>query len=143
MNPNKVKVKGSSACKCCEGTGKAFNAIDAEWAECLYCGGSGLKRGQSVTTQPETDAEATAPRLPMNELAIATKSFEALVDAAWQVLDDMGKDGLSCCGASKAQLRVAFEPFMQAAIKDDPSLADGWAPEYTFEEAAALLKEIG
>jgi hypothetical protein len=53
-----VKVKGSSACECCEGTGKAFNAIDAEWAECLYCGGSGLKRGQSATTQPKTDAEA-------------------------------------------------------------------------------------
>jgi hypothetical protein len=70
------------------------------------------------------------------------ESVEKLATAVWQVLDDMGKDGQSCCLGAKAQLRVAFEPFMQAGISADPSLADGWPPDYTFEEAAALLKEI-
>ncbi len=72
-----------------------------------------------------------------------TKAIEDLATAVWQVLDDMGKDGRSCCAGAKAQLRVAFEPFMQAGISADPSLAVGWAPDYTFEEAATLLKEIG
>ncbi len=35
----------------------------------------------------------------------------ALVAAACQILDDMGVNGLSTCEATKAQLRVAFEPF--------------------------------
>jgi hypothetical protein len=34
-----------------------------------------------------------------------------LVEAVWQVLDDMGADGRSCCGAANAQLRNAYEPF--------------------------------
>ena len=46
MNPNKVKIQGALACECCEGTGMAFNAIDAEWSKCLYCCGSGRKREQ-------------------------------------------------------------------------------------------------
>ena len=74
--------------------------------------------------------------------APSREEVEFLATAVWQVLDDMGNDGLSCCGAAKAQLRVAFEPFVQSAIKDDPSLIDGWAPDYTFEEAAALIKEL-
>jgi hypothetical protein len=35
-----------------------------------------------------------------------------LADAMWQLLDDMGKDGLSVCLAAKAQARVAYEPFI-------------------------------
>ena len=35
----------------------------------------------------------------------------ALVDAMWQLLDDMGRDGLCVCPAAKAQARIAFEPF--------------------------------
>ena len=35
-----------------------------------------------------------------------------VVNAAYQVMDDMGKDGLSCCGLAKAKLRVALDPFI-------------------------------
>lgn len=35
-----------------------------------------------------------------------------LADAMWQLLDDMGKDGLSVCLAAKAQARIAYEPFI-------------------------------
>jgi hypothetical protein len=35
-----------------------------------------------------------------------------LADAMWQLLDDMGKDGLSVCLAAKAQARIAYEPFV-------------------------------
>ncbi len=34
-----------------------------------------------------------------------------LVNAVWQILDDMQETGLSCSLAAKAELRVAFEPF--------------------------------
>ena len=68
-----------------------------------------------------------------------TKAIEKLADAVWQALDDMGKEGQSCCLASKALLRAAYEPFLQDRLKSYP-LMD---PDYTFEEAAALLKELG
>ena len=74
--------------------------------------------------------------------APSREEVENLATAVWQVLDDMGKDGLSCCGAAKAQLRVAFEPFVQSAIKDDPSLIDGWGPDYTFEKATEVMKGL-
>jgi hypothetical protein len=35
-----------------------------------------------------------------------------LADAMWQLLDDMGKNGLSVCLAAKAQARIAYEPFI-------------------------------
>ncbi len=34
-----------------------------------------------------------------------------LADAMWQLLDDMGADGLSVCPAAKAAARLAYEPF--------------------------------
>jgi len=40
-------------------------------------------------------------------------SLEELIDAVDQVLDDMGKDGKSCCGYAKAKLRIAYEPFRE------------------------------
>lgn len=71
------------------------------------------------------------------------KAIEKLADAVWHVLDDMGKDGCECSTGVKAMLRVAFEPFTQAGIKNDPLMEPDCAPEYTFDEAAALLKELG
>lgn len=41
------------------------------------------------------------------------KRVTDLIEAVWQVLDDMGTDGKCCCGAAKAQLRVAYEPFSE------------------------------
>jgi hypothetical protein len=40
-----------------------------------------------------------------------TENVEALKDAMWQLLDDMGAEGQSVCLAAKAQARIAFEPF--------------------------------
>lgn len=39
------------------------------------------------------------------------EQIEALADAMWQLLDDMGRSGRSVCLAAKAQARVAYEPF--------------------------------
>ena len=35
-----------------------------------------------------------------------------LVDAMWQMLDDMGNGGQSVCLSTKAYARVALEPFL-------------------------------
>lgn len=34
-----------------------------------------------------------------------------LADAMWQLLDDMGRGGLSVCLCAKAQAVIAYEPF--------------------------------
>ena len=39
------------------------------------------------------------------------ENITAIVDAMWQLLDDMGRDGFCVCPAAKAQARIAFEPF--------------------------------
>lgn len=39
------------------------------------------------------------------------QQIDALSDAVWQLLDDMGREGQSVCLAAKAQARIAFEPF--------------------------------
>ena len=39
------------------------------------------------------------------------EQIAALVDAVWQILDDMGGRGTACCQAAKADLRIAYEPF--------------------------------
>lgn len=46
------------------------------------------------------------------------KETQALADAVFYALDDMGRDGKSCCGYTKAMLRVAYEPFRQAEIAE-------------------------
>jgi hypothetical protein len=40
------------------------------------------------------------------------EQITALADAMWQLLDDMGKNGLSVCLAAKAEARRAYEPFI-------------------------------
>ena len=71
------------------------------------------------------------------------KAIEDLANAVWHVLDDMGKEGQSCCLASKAMLRVAYEPFLQAEIENHLLMELDDAPQYTFDEAATVLKEFG
>lgn len=39
------------------------------------------------------------------------EQIDALVEAMWQLLDDMGPDGQCVCLQAKAMARVAFEPF--------------------------------
>jgi hypothetical protein len=55
----------------------------------------------------------------------------ALVDAAWQVLDEMGTQTASCCLLAKAKLRVAVEPF----------LTDDTPMDWPLAEAKAIIKD--
>lgn len=57
-----------------------------------------------------------------------------LVEAVWQVLDDMGTGGKCCCGAAKAALRVAYEPF---ASEEYPT--ESFLP---LSEAERILREV-
>lgn len=61
------------------------------------------------------------------------EQIESLRSAMAQVLDDFGEDGKSVCGATKAEARVAFQPFLDDDF--DP-------PAYSFEAAAKLLVEL-
>lgn len=61
-------------------------------------------------------------------------NVKALVDAMWQLLDDMGTNGASVCRASKAQARVAFEPF-----RDNEPEYEDWM---SLDEAKAIILEI-
>jgi hypothetical protein len=70
------------------------------------------------------------------------KNIRNLEGAVWQVLDDMGEHGTSCCEAAKAQLRIAFEPFLQQAIADDPELNGDAEPEMTLEAAQAIMRSL-
>lgn len=68
-------------------------------------------------------------------MATSEKEVEALADAMWQLLDDMGKGGRSACLAAKTYARVAFEPFRD---KSEPEY-DDWM---SFTDAKALVDEI-
>jgi hypothetical protein len=54
------------------------------------------------------------------------EQVQALADAMWQLLDDMGTGGQCVCLAAKAQARIAFEPFVDEpeAMAGIMSLAD-------------------
>lgn len=56
-----------------------------------------------------------------------------LKEAMWQLLDDMGTDGVHVCMSAKAHARVAFEPFHNA---DSPL-------NWPVEEARAILSKLG
>jgi hypothetical protein len=60
-----------------------------------------------------------------------------LANAMWQLLDDMGRDGLSVCGAAKAQARIAYEPFRQP--EDDP-IGEFPNDYQSLEEAQAIIE---
>ena len=53
------------------------------------------------------------------EAARLNKQTKSLADAMWQVLDDMGKDGSCVCLATKAQARIAYEPFSDPRCERD------------------------
>lgn len=60
--------------------------------------------------------------------------IQALADAMWQLLDDMGRDGQSACKAAKAYARVAYEPFREPDAEMDYSLEDAQAIVADIEE---------
>lgn len=74
--------------------------------------------------------------------AIAAAQVKALSDAMWQILDDMGLDGLGVCPAAKAQARIAYEPFLQADFAAEPSLSADYAPEMSLQAAQAIMDEV-
>lgn len=56
-----------------------------------------------------------------------------LANAMWQLLDDMGEDGLCVCTAAKAQARMAFEPFVNDMVEIQGLMS--------IEEARRIVKE--
>lgn len=64
-------------------------------------------------------------------------NIEALVDAAWQVLDDMGTSGQSCCLYAKARLRAAIAPF-EPGLDGDDSLPLDWP----VSEAERIIEDV-
>ena len=61
---------------------------------------------------------------------------EALADAMWQLLDDMGKSPNRPCLAALAQARIAYEPFRD---KDD----EDWPDWLSLAEAKKIIAELG
>jgi hypothetical protein len=74
MNPHPKKAIGPDACDCCEGTGLAFNAIDAEWSTCILCGGSGRE------DEPGEVTFGSNCRFPDGRLF---SEWDGAVDAGW------------------------------------------------------------
>ncbi|MBI1689297.1 hypothetical protein [Methylorubrum sp. DB1722] len=64
------------------------------------------------------------------------KQVEALADAMWQLLDDMGERGQCVCEGAKAMARVAFEPFKLDSTGEEAPLG------YTLEAAQAVVSDI-
>jgi hypothetical protein len=62
-----------------------------------------------------------------------SEDVKALAAAMSQVLDDMRVDGTSVCLATKAQARIAYEPFA------DPDEKEFIMP---IEEARRILEEL-
>jgi hypothetical protein len=67
---------------------------------------------------------------------VTEDELDALLAAVWQAFDDMGKDGLSICGAAKAELRIAAEPFIV------PDVDLGFGCDYSLDDALEVRKRI-
>lgn len=83
-----------------------------------------------------------APGVLVEELAalgfvVARRDqVEALSDAMWQLLDDMGAEGTSVCLSAKASARIAYEPFRVDADGEEAPL------DYPLRVAESTLEEI-
>lgn len=82
------------------------------------------------------------PELLVHELAalgfviLPRADVDALSDATWQVLDDMGAKGTCVCELTKARARVAFDPFRFDASGEEAPL------DYTLEAAQAVVSDV-
>ncbi|GJD74522.1 hypothetical protein MKK50_15795 [Methylobacterium sp. J-043] len=82
------------------------------------------------------------PEVLVHELAelgfviMRRSEIDALADAMWQCLDDMGAQGQGVCLASKAKARVAYEPFRVDADGEEAPV------DYPLEEAERTLEWI-
>ncbi len=65
-----------------------------------------------------------------------TAEVQALADAMWQLLDDMGAEGTSVCAVAKASARIAYEPFRVGADGEEAPV------DYPLEAAERLREEV-
>jgi hypothetical protein len=100
-------------------------AWDCKSCEALEAENERLQRQYdgAMAEQLRLDAE-------IEQLRTEREQCASLIEAVWQVLDDMGEDGTCCCTAAKAELRLAYEPFKHEDYK-------GWMSV----EAATIIKE--
>lgn len=100
------------------------------WLDAIK-GGAIVRR--STLQYRDVDLVALARYVRGRETAGFDAQEHALVAAMDQVLDDMG-ESFSVCGATKAQARVALEPYLTVEEK---------AMHTTIEDALRILKEVG
>ncbi|KTS39513.1 hypothetical protein NS228_04975 [Methylobacterium indicum] len=81
----------------------------------------------------EAAAEIEALRTALAAAVARRDQVEALSDAMWQLLDDMGAEGTSVCHSAKASARIAYEPFRVDADGEEAPVA------YPLEEAERML----
>ncbi|KMO22334.1 hypothetical protein [Methylobacterium platani] len=81
----------------------------------------------------EAAAEIGALRTVLAAAVARRDQVEALSDAMWQLLDDMGTEGTSVCHSAKASARIAYEPFRVDADGEEAPVA------YPLEEAERIL----
>ena len=87
-----------------EDVAKVIATIDAALAE-------NAPGHTDLMVAPET-LDAFMEAHPLPEPRKISDPTEALADAMWQLLDDMGPTGQGVCIAAKARARVALEPFL-------------------------------
>ena len=94
-------------------------------------GALGLSEKEAIAVQ-RAIADYIASANPATMLALVARIRELeerdteLSDAAAQVLDDMGKNSLNCCGAAKADLRAALGewPDLDFTLADAQAIID-------------------
>lgn len=99
-----------------------------EYSLVAYCGGPDR---ENMHEGPANAAYIAAAN-PATMLALIARIRELeerdteLSEAAAQVLDDMGKKGLNCCGAAKADLRAALGewPDLDFTLADAQAIID-------------------
>ena len=97
----------------------------------------GMQRVLSLRLRSDLDFVALARYVHYNQGKRAeprSREEQALIAAMDQVLDDMGTGGFAVCGATKAQARVALDPYLNDEER---------ALHTPVEDARQLLKDVG
>ena len=81
----------------------------------------------------------TADPHPTGLPPASAEQVQALADAMWQLLDDMGENGLCACLGAKAQARIAYEPFRLLAEERDGEEVPCDMP---LSEAQAIMERV-
>ena len=119
---------------------RAYLAAVASDDEITAAAGSDVafdRPGQELSQLSRADRERYLQRARAAITAAKIKSEtqkQALIAAMDQVLDDMGTGGFAVCGATKAQARVALDPYLNDEER---------ALHTPIEDARQLLKDVG